>query len=45
MLSFFKRDWKKKSKKQLASVEIGNDILIYINIEPVFQVDIDYTRY
>ena len=39
---FFTRDWKKKNKKQFPSVEIGNDILIYINIKRVFQIDIDY---
>ena len=41
---FLKRDWKKSNKKQFPSVEIGNDILIYINIKRVFQIDIDYTR-
>ena len=40
----FTRDWKKNNKKQFPSVEIGNDILIYINIKRVFQIDIDYTR-
>ena len=35
MLHFFTRDWKKNNKKQFPSVEIGNDILIYINIKRV----------
>ena len=30
---FFTRDWTKNNKKQFPSVEIGNDILIYINIK------------
>ena len=38
------RDWKKNNKKQFPSVEIRNDILVYINIKRVFQIDIDYTR-
>ena len=41
---FLTRDRKKKNKKQFPSVEIGNYILIYINIKRVFQIDIDYTR-
>ena len=44
MLHFFTRNWKKNNKKHFRSVEIGNDILIYVNIKRVFQVDIDYTR-
>ena len=44
MLHFFTRNWKKNNKKYFRSVEIGNDILIYVNIKRVFQVDIDYTR-
>ena len=38
------RDWKKNNKKQFPSAEIGNNILIYISIKQVFQIDIDYTR-
>ena len=41
---FFKRDWKKNKKKQVPTVETGNDILIYINIKQVFQINIDYTH-
>ena len=41
---FLTRDRKKKNKKQFPSVEIGNYILIYINIKRVFQIDINYTR-
>ena len=41
---FFTRDWEKNNKKHFQSVEIGNDILIYINIKRVFQMEIDYTR-
>ena len=44
MLHFFTRDWKKNNKKQFPSVEIGNDILAYINIKQASQIDIDYTR-
>ena len=36
MFHFFTRDWGKNSKKYLHSVEIGNDILIYIKIKRVF---------
>ena len=32
------RDWKKYNKKQFLSIEIENDILIYINIKRVFQI-------
>ena len=42
---FFTRHWKKNNKKQLPSVEIGNNILIYVNIKRVFQIDIDYRPY
>ena len=38
------RDWEKHSKKNFQSVEIEQDILIYINIKRVFQMEIDYTR-
>ena len=41
--SFFTRDWEKNNKKHFHSVEIGNDILIFINIKRVFQIEIDYT--
>ena len=41
---FFTRDWEKSNKKCVHSVEIGNDILIYINIKRVFQMKIDYAR-
>ena len=40
-VSFFTRDWEKNNKKYFQSVEIGNDILIYINLKRVFQVEID----
>ena len=33
---FFIRDWGKNNKKHFHSVEIGNDILIYIKIKQVF---------
>ena len=33
---FFTRDWGKNNKKHFHSVEIGNDILIYIKIKQVF---------
>ena len=32
----FTRNWKKNNKKYFQSVEIGNDMLIYINIKRVF---------
>ena len=38
------QDWEKKNKKHFHSVKIGNDILIYINIILVFQINIDYAR-
>ena len=41
---FFTRDCERNNKKHFQSVEIGNDILIYINIKRVFQMEIDYTR-
>ena len=34
-------NWKRNNKKQFPSVEIGNDILVYINIKHDFQIDID----
>ena len=30
------REWEKNNEKHFHSVEIGNDILIYINIKRVF---------
>ena len=42
---FFTRDREKNNKKHFLSVEIGNEILMYINIKQVFQIEIDYTRY
>ena len=33
---FFTREWEKNNKKYFQSVEIKNDILIYINIKSVF---------
>ena len=44
MLHFFTRDWKNNNKKQFLNVEIENDILIYVNIKRVLQIDINYTR-
>ena len=44
MFHFFTRDWEKNNKKHFHSVEIGNDILIYINIKRLFQMGINYTR-
>ena len=44
MFHFFTRDWEKNNKKHFHSVDIGNDILIYINIKRVFQIEIDHTR-
>ena len=44
-VSFFTRDWEKNNKKHFYSVEVGNDILIYINIKRVFQMEINYTHY
>ena len=35
----FTRDWE-KNKKHFQIVEIGNDILIYINIKQVLQMEI-----
>ena len=43
MCHFFTRDWEKNNKKHFQSTEIGNDVLIYINIKLVFQMEIDYT--
>ena len=34
--NFFTRDWENNNQKHFHSVEIGNDILIYINIKRVF---------
>ena len=42
---FFTREWEKNNKKYFQSVEIKNDILIYINIKSVFQMEIDYTHF
>ena len=36
MFHFFRRDWEKNNKTRFHSVEIRNDILIYINIKRVF---------
>ena len=33
---FFTRDWEKNNKNHFHSVEIGNDVVIYINIKQVF---------
>ena len=41
---YFSRDCEKNDKKYFQSVEIGNNILIYINIKRVFQMNIDYTH-
>ena len=38
---FFTWDWKKNNRKHFLSVEIGSDILIYVNTKQVFQIDID----
>ena len=35
-IHFFARDWEKNKKKHFHSVEIGNDILVFINIKRVF---------
>ena len=39
---FFTRNWEKNNKMHFQNVEIGNDILIYINIKRVFQMELDY---
>ena len=36
VLFFLIREWEKNNEKHFHSVEIGNDILIYINIKRVF---------
>ena len=36
MFHFFTRNWGKNNKKNFQCVEMGNDILIYINIKEVF---------
>ena len=43
MPHLFTRDWKNNNKKQFQNVEIGNDILIYISIKRIFQIEIDFT--
>ena len=43
MLHLFTRDWKNNNKKQFQNVEIGDDILIYISIKRIFQIEIDFT--
>ena len=43
-LFFLQKDWERNNKKHFRRVEIRNDILIYINIKLVFQMEIDYTR-
>ena len=35
-IHFFARDWEKNKKKHFHSVEIGNDIFVFINIKRVF---------
>ena len=35
-IDFFTKYWEKNNKKHFHSVEIGNDILIYINKKQVF---------
>ena len=40
---FFTRDWKKNNKKLSPIFEIGNDVLIYINIKRVFQILFTHT--
>ena len=42
---FFKQDWEKNNKKHFHVVEIGNYILIYINIKWVFQMGINSVRW
>ena len=41
---FFTKDWEKKNKKHFHRVEIGNNILIDINMKRVLEMEIDYTR-
>ena len=41
---FFTRPWLKNNKMHFQSVEIVNDIFIYINEKRVFQMEIDYAR-
>ena len=40
MFHFFTRDWEKNNKKHFQNVEIRNDILIYINIKRVLQIEL-----
>ena len=40
--TFVTRDWKKNNEKQFPSVEIVNNVLIYINIKRVFQIDTNF---
>ena len=37
MFHFFTRDWEKNNKRYFQSVEIRNDILIYININECYR--------
>ena len=43
---FFLQDigsWERNNQNHFHSVEIGSDVLIYINKKQVFQIEIDYT--
>ena len=39
----FTRYWERNNQNHFYSVEVGNDILKYINKKQVFQIEIDYT--
>ena len=41
MEEYNKPDQKKNNKKQFPSIEVGNDVLIYVNIKRVFQIDLN----
>ena len=40
---FFTRYWERNNQNHFHSVEIGNDVPIYINKKQMFQIEIDYT--
>ena len=42
-LFFFTGYWERNNQNHFYSVEIGNDVLIYINKKQVFQIEIGYT--
>ena len=40
---FFTRYWERNNQNHFHNVEIGNDVLIYINKKQMFRIEIDYT--